>query len=216
MRQIDNFQGFQNPADPSRARVMEAILANQAPSGDDLCAVGAEFLRSAEILDAGLAIRGLQHASEKMQPAGLCQCLWRLVTLPSPTGVDDSKMIVRVRALRRWIRTALNNTTGESRNLILDFLRADELVRLRLSGAAHSSTKGWSDWALEVALVGGNQTSQLLDPRAVARFAEAAARRQSRERELAKLIFQSSPETRATARLLRRLLATAGLGSVKR
>jgi len=216
LTQIETLQGFENPADPSRVRVVEAILASRAPSADDLCAVGAEFLRSADILDAGLEIRGLQQACSTMQPDNLWQCLWRLVTLPSPTGVEDSKITIRVRTLRRWIRTALSSATGGSRNLILDLLRADELIRLRLSGAAHSAETSWSDWALEAALAGQYQTSRLLGHGAT-QLAEAAARRQSREWELAQVAFQtSSNSTPATARSLRRLLATASAGSVTR
>ncbi len=213
--QTETPQDAQNPADTARVRLVEALLADRSPSADDLCDVGAEFLRGGDFLDAGLEIRSLQQAAARMQEPALCSCLWRLATLVRPQNVDDSKVAARIRTLHRWIWTTSKGRSGPAWTLISDLLKADDLIRLRLSGAKDSAGDRWSDWALEAALGNKSRYARLVGSGA-ARVAEGAARRKCRERELAQMLFESSPSpTSNIARSLRRLLATARAGGSK-
>ncbi len=174
---------LRTPRDRARIRLLEAITTGQDPVLPDVQEVASAFLDRGDFLDAGILIRTLDISAAKTSSAYFSALALAVAGPGTHFDHEQPTAAARIKALRKWVRIALELRQDQAAKTLHALLDADDLiVRRSLKGDCHIVAE-WSAWAVRTVLSSAVR-APLLHELPIA-LASRAANREGKARELA-------------------------------
>jgi hypothetical protein len=206
--QVPKTLELRDSLDIARAHIIEAILNRRGSILPDLHTVSVAFLQRGDYMDAGLIIRGLALSASKCAGTTFVHHALTLSMLGDVTELSNPLVALRLKTLRKWIRTAIREPLDDRSRVLIALLDADELLSLRALNADATIHRAWSDWALRTALDAQGSRCSLLCENAAELAAPAALRTHAALRLAFQLVSPGVNSSLHVARFVRQLLVS--------